>query len=146
MQMTKLIDRNQLCKCDLSRSFTAVCVCVCEGNRVTSQQSVQPVRNHSTSACVLQIHTSIIQYTPSVMRLCSPFGLELMVKLTTLFAVFIFTLKAEVRSYGKDHYISDTRLWCSANHNALGHGQSEQTVLVGRRGFVETYVFERGGA
>ncbi len=30
------------------------------------------------------------------------------------------------------------------NHNALG--QSEQTVLVGRRGFVENDVFERGGA
>ncbi len=70
-----------------------------------------------TVACVLQIHTSII--TVSVTRLCSPFGLELMVKLRILLTVFIFTLKAEARDYGKGHYISDARLWCSANHNAL---------------------------
>ncbi len=70
-----------------------------------------------TAACVLQIHTSII--TVSVTRLCSPFVLELMVKLTTLLTVFIFTLKAEARNYGKGSYISDMHLWCSANHNAL---------------------------
>ncbi len=66
------------------RSFAgnASCVwvwaCVCEGNRVTSQRSVQP-SEIILAACVLQIHTSII--TVSVTRLCSPFGLEL-IKLT----------------------------------------------------------------
>ncbi len=55
----------------------------------------------------------------SVTRLCSPLGLELMVKLRTLLTVFIFTLKAEARDYGKGRYISDTGLWCSANHNTL---------------------------
>ncbi len=40
-----------------------------------------------------------------------------MLKLTTLLTFFIFILKAD---YGKGRYISDVRLWCSANHNALG--------------------------
>ncbi len=37
----------------------------------------------------------------SVTQLCFPLGLELMVKITTLLTVFIFTLKAEARDYGK---------------------------------------------
>ncbi len=85
-----------------------VCVCaqVCERRR----------HGHTTVAC-LQIHTSII--TVSVTRLCSPFGLELMVKIRTLLAVFTFILKAKARDYGKGRYISDSCLQCSANHNAL---------------------------
>ncbi len=50
-------------------------------------------------ACVLQTHTSII--TVSVMRLCSPLGLELMVKLKTLLTFFTFILKAKACNYGK---------------------------------------------
>ncbi len=56
----------------------------------------------------------------SVRQLCCTLGLELMVKLRPLLTVFIFTSKAEAGDYGKGHYISDTRLWCSANHKALG--------------------------
>ncbi len=67
--------------------------------------------------CVLQIHTSFI--TVSVTRLCSPLGLELMVKLRTLLTVFTFILKDEARDYEKGRYISDECLRCSANHNAL---------------------------
>ncbi len=108
-----------------------------EGNRVTSQRSEQPVRNHSTSAvlttvCVLQIHTSII--TVSVTRLCSPFGLKLMVKLRTLLTVFIFTLKAEARNYGKGRYISDACLWFSANHNALGQLANQSRLCLSEGG------------
>ncbi len=55
-----------------------------------------------------------------VMRLCSPLGLELMVKLRTLLTVFIFILKAKACDYGEGRYISNECLWCSANHNALG--------------------------
>ncbi len=35
--------------------------------------------------------------------------------------------------YGKGHYISDARLWCSANHNALGQlaNQSRLCLLEG---------------
>ncbi len=55
----------------------------------------------------------------SVTGLCSPFGLELIVKQRTLLPVFTFILKGEARDYGKGRYISDMRLWCSANHNAL---------------------------
>ncbi len=52
-----------------------------------------------------------------------PSRLELMVKLTTLLTVFIFTLKAEARDYGKGCYISDSCLCCSASHNALSQCQ-----------------------
>ncbi len=97
-----------------------VCVLVCERGR----------HGHTTAACV-QTHTSII--TVSVTRLCSSLGLELMVKLRTLLTVFTFILKAEAHDYGKGCYISDTRLWCSANHNALGQlaNQSRLHLLEG---------------
>ncbi len=94
--------------------------------------------NHHTSAvltaaCVLKIHTSII-ITVSVTRLCSPLGLELMVKLITLLTVFIFTLKAEARDYGKGCYISDSCLCCSANHNALGQLANQSRLCLSERG------------
>ncbi len=98
-----------LCVCVWS-VCVSVClsVCVCEGVRdgrtVTSQRSLQPVRNLNHG---------------SVTRLCSPLGLELMVKLRTLLTVFTFILKAKARDYGKGRYISDECLWCSANLNAL---------------------------
>ncbi len=58
-----------------------------------------------------------------------------MVKLRTLLTVFIFTLKAEARDYGKALNISDVFLWCSANHNALW-----------TLGLCRKRAFERGGA
>ncbi len=85
--------------------------------RVHASVCVRGRHGHTTAACVLQTHTSII--TVSVTRLCSPLGLELMVKLRTLLTVFTFILKAKARDYGKGRYISDSCLWCSANHNAL---------------------------
>ncbi len=81
-----------------------VCVCVCV---------LECVPGHITTAACLQTHMSII--TVSVTQLCSPLGLELMVKLGTLLTVFTFILKAKARDYGKGHYISDSCLWCSAN-------------------------------
>ncbi len=97
-----------------------VCVCVCEGNRFT----LQPVKNHSTSpvltaACVLQIHSSII---------------VLMVKLRILLTVFIFSLKAEAQNYGKQRYISDVRLWCSDNHNALDQLANQNRLCLSKGG------------
>ncbi len=91
--------------------MSCVCVCahVCERGR----------HGHTTMACVLQTHTSFIDV--SVTRLCSPLGLELMVKLRTLLTVFTFILKAKARDYGKGRYISDLCLWCSANHNELAN-------------------------
>ncbi len=82
----------------------------------------------------------------SVTRLCSSFGFELMLKLRTLLTVFTFILKAEARDLWKGSLHFLRGLWCSANHNALSVGQSEQTVLVGWRDFVENEAFERGGA
>ncbi len=68
-----------LCVC------VCVCVCarVCVCSRVCARVCVLTcVRHgHTTTAC-LQTHTSII--TVSVTRICSPLGLELMVKLRTL--------------------------------------------------------------
>ncbi len=45
----------------------------------------------------------------------------------------LLILKAEARYYGKGHYISDSCLWCSANHNALGQlaNQSRLCLLEG---------------
>ncbi len=143
-----------------------MCVCVCvrererERDRVTSQRSVQPVRNrlnrglcvcvcvcereretglhHSgvyspseivlIAACV-QTHTSII--TVSVTRLCSTFGLELMVKLTTLLTVFTLIFYGD---YGKGCYISNECLWCSANHNALGQLANQSRLCLSEGG------------
>ncbi len=68
-------------------------------------------------AC-LQTHTSII--TVSVTWLCSPLGLELMVKIRPLLTVFNLILKAEAHDYGKGRFISYSCFCCSANHNALG--------------------------
>ncbi len=87
---------------------------VCERERERERQGHITVKSAVLTAACVQIHTSII-----TVRLCSPFGLELMVKLRTFLTVFIFTLKAEARDYGKGRYISDAHLWCSANHNAL---------------------------
>ncbi len=84
-----------------------MCVRVCERGR----------HSHTIAACVLQTHTSII--TVSVTWLCSHLGLELMVQLRTLLTIYTFILKAKPRDYGKRHYISDSCLWCSANHYAM---------------------------
>ncbi len=67
-------------------------------------------------AASLQTHTSIISV--SVTRLF-PSRLALIGKLRTLLTVFTLILKAEARDYEKGRYISDSCLWCSANHNAL---------------------------
>ncbi len=58
--------------------------------------------------------------TESVTRLCSSLGLELMLKLSPLFTVFTFKLKAKARDYGKGRYISDV---------ACGVGQSQCIAL-----------------
>ncbi len=127
----------------------ARCVCVCvrererERERVTSQRRVcvcecvcahvceRGRHGHTTAAC-LQTHTSFI--TVSVKRLCSPFGLELMVKLRTLLTVFTFILKAKARDYGRGRYISDSHLRCSANHNALGQLANQSRLRLSEGG------------
>ncbi len=55
-----------------------------------------------------------------------------MIKLRTLLTVFIFTLKAGTRDYAKGRHIFRESV-----------GQSEQTVLVGMKGFVENDTFEK---
>ncbi len=68
-----------------------------------------------------------------------------MVKLRTLLTVFTLVLKAEARNYGKGSYISNAACGVRPNTMHWSVGQSEQTVLVGRRDFVENEAFERGG-
>ncbi len=111
-----------------------VCVCVREREREGREREREGRRGrhgHTTAAC-LQIHTSII--TVSVTRLCSPLGLELMVKLRTLLTVFTFILKAKSLDYGKGRYISDSCLWCSANHNALGQLANQSRLRLSEGG------------
>ncbi len=85
-----------------------VCVCVCEGNRVTSQRSVQPVRNRLDrslcSANTYEHHHCVCHTTQFPFRA----------------RIDKTNLKAEPRVYGNGHYISHSCLWCSANYNALG--------------------------
>ncbi len=97
-----------LFKCGVLRVTRRVSVCVCEGNRVTSQRSVQPVRNLlNRSLCTANTYEH---------HHC--------VRHATLFPFRAWTdktnLKADARDYGKGCYISEASLWCSANHNALG--------------------------
>ncbi len=80
----------------LQRSVVCVCVCVrvCvrEGDTVTQPRLV--CKHIRASSLCLSCD-------------CSPFGLELMVKLRTLLTVFALILKAKARDYGKGCYISD---------------------------------------
>ncbi len=69
-----------------------------------------------------------------------------MVKLRTLLTVFTFILKAKAHDYAKGRYISDRLVVFGQSQCTGSAGQSEHTVLVGRRGFVENEAFERGGA
>ncbi len=119
----------RVCVCVCARARARVCVCVCVRER---ESYITMESAFLTAACVLQIRMSII--TVSVMRLCYPFGLELMVKLRTLLTVFIFTLKAEARDYCKGRYISNACLWCSANHNALGQLANQSRLCLSEGG------------
>ncbi len=67
-----------------------------------------------------------------------------MVKLRILLTVFTFILKAEAHDYVKGRYISDSCLWCSANHNALGQLANQSRLCFSEGGaFVENEAFER---
>ncbi len=89
-----------VCLCVREREgHSVVCVCVCERER--ERETSQHVS--SLTVASVQTHTSII--TVSVTRLCSPLGIELMVKLRTLLTVFTFILKAKACDYGKGRYI-----------------------------------------
>ncbi len=118
-----------LFKCRVLR-VVCVCVCVCVRERergrerVTSQRRVcvcvcSRVWERETRSHNRGLFANTYEHHVSVMRLCSPLGLELMVKLRTLLTVFTFILKAKACDYGKGRYISDSCLQCSANHNAL---------------------------
>ncbi len=80
----------------------------------------------------------------SVTQLCSPLELERMVKLRTLLTVFTLILNAEAHGYGKGRYISDSCLWCSANHNVLGQlaNQSRLCLLEGVQYLKNNVFFE----
>ncbi len=95
-------------------------VCVRARDGVTAQRSVwvcvcvrvcerRETRSHHNRSFI----------TVSVTWLCSPLGLELMVKLRTLLTVFTFILKAKARKLWRGALHFRRGLWCSANHNAL---------------------------
>ncbi len=83
-----------------SHSCSAVCVCARVWERESYSCSAVCVcvwgRHGHTTA---QTHTSFI--TESVTQLCSPLGLELMVKLRTLLTVFTLVLKAKACDYAR---------------------------------------------
>ncbi len=130
-----------LFKCGVLR----VCVCACVWERERQGHISDTVESAFLISACVQTHRSFI--TVSVTWFCSPFGLELMVKLRTLLTVFTFIWKDEARNYEKGilHF-----RWVLAvfgqSQCTVPVGQSEQTALVGRRDFVENDTFERGGA
>ncbi len=105
-------------------------MCVCERERETGP-------HHSGVSCLnrgLCSNTYELHHCVCHVTLFLSLGLELMLKLTTLLTVFIFTLKAEAGDYGKGRYISDARLWCSANHNALGQLANQSRLCLSEGG------------
>ncbi len=103
-----------------------VCVCVCERERERETRS-HPNRGLCT-ANTYELHHCVCHVT------LFPLGLELKVKLRTLLTVFIFILKAKACDNGKGHYISDSLLWCSSNHNALGQLANQSRLRLSEGG------------
>ncbi len=98
-------------------------VCVC--SRLWERET----RSHNHSSCA---NTYELHYRLS--HDCYPFGLELVIKLWTLLTVFTLFLKAEAYDYRKGSYISNV---FDQSQYTGSVGQSEQTVLVRRRDFIE---------
>ncbi len=121
-----------VCVCVRERvTAEALCVCVCVCVCVCALMCERGRQGHTTVACV-QTHTSFI--TVSVMRLCSPFWLELMVKLRTLLTVFTLVLKVEACDYKKGEFHFRCSLWCSANHNALCQLANQSRLYLSKGG------------
>ncbi len=78
--------------------LSVVCVLACVREREREGDTVTQPR-------LVCKHMRII--IVSVTRLCSPLGLELMVKLRILLTLFTFILKAKARDYGKGRNVSD---------------------------------------
>ncbi len=132
--------------------FKCMCVCVCERERERERDPTSPFStviererggshhsgvscfNHGLCANTHKLHHWVCHVTLFLSRL------ELMLKPTTLLSVF--TLKTDASDYGKGCYIPVF----GQSQCTRSAGQSEHTVLVRRRGFVENDAFERGGA
>ncbi len=107
---------------------------MCEKNRVSSQLSVQPVRNH--------LNHSLCSNT----RLCSPLELELMIKLRTLLTLFTLGLKAEASDYGMGRYISNAACGVRPITMNCASWPIRADCACLKEGFVENDTVERGGA
>ncbi len=127
-----------------STVLITACVCEKERERWSHHSGVYSPSEIVLIAVCGQTHTSFI--TVSVMRLCSPLGLELMVKLTTLLTVFTLILKAGLAIMERGVTFPTRLVVFGQSQCTVPAGQSEQTVLVRRTDFVENEAFERGGA
>ncbi len=108
------------------RVCVCVCVCVWECARVWEREMGSQRSVVCVCVCVhvcekreTRSHHNRGFITVSVTWLCSPLGLELMVKLRTLLTVFTFILKAKARKLWRGALHFRRGLWCSASHNAL---------------------------
>ncbi len=131
-----------LFKCGVLR-VVCVCVCVWERERERREQGHITVESAFLIAACVQTHTSII--TVSVAWLCSPLGLELMVKLRTLLTVFTFILKDEAHDYGKGVTFPMSACGVSANHNALCQLANQSRLRLSEGGTRKRHVWERRG-
>ncbi len=83
----------------------------------------------------LQTHTNFI-------TVCHATPFPSQASLRTLFTVLLtIILKAQTCHYGKERYISDSCLWCSANHNTPCQLANQRRLRLSEGG-----AFERGGA
>ncbi len=136
----------------LSLHVVCVCVCVCVRGTESHHSGVYRLSEIIapsavlTSTCV-QTHTSIIHYVCHVTLFPFRAWTDGKTNDIYIFNVFIFTFKAEACDIGKGDVIFPTCACCvrPITMHWVKAGQSEQTVLVGRRGFVDNDTFERGG-
>ncbi len=111
-----------------------VSVCVCVGKRVTSQKSVQPLRNRLNNglctANTYEHHHCVCHASLLLFRAWTDKT----------------NLKAEARDYVKGRYISDASLRCSANNNALGQLANQSRLHLLEGGSLQKTTRLRGGA
>ncbi len=124
---------NLLLTVEMQSFVRCVCVCVCERERererereTGSHHSGVSFLNRSLFANTYEHHHCVCHTTLFLSRAWTD-G-----KTNNIITCSI--LKAEARDYCKVRYISDERLWCSSNHNALGQLANQSRLCLSEGG------------
>ncbi len=132
-------ERDRVTSQHISYLNRGLCVCLRERQRERDRVTSQHMRYLNCGLCAntYELHVSVT-------RLCSPFGLELMVKLGTLLTVFTFNFESWSLRLWKGALHFWRGLWCSANHNALCQLANQSRLCLLEGNTVENEAFERG--